>query len=90
MAKGTKNLLKYIGMALILLGIVMFILPYVMDAVRTTVTCPANPTWCAKHPAVVDYFWNGEDIFPGRLWMYVAGMLVLGIILFGTSYATEE
>jgi hypothetical protein len=90
LAKGTKAALKYVGIALILVSVVMFILPYLMDTVRTGYTCPANPTWCAKHPAVVDYFWNGVDIFPGRLWMYVAGMLVLGIVLFGASYAVKE
>jgi hypothetical protein len=90
LAKGTKTIVKFVGIALVLLGVVMFILPYVMDAARAGVTCPANPTWCANHPAVVDYFWNGADIFPGRLWMYVAGMLVLGLVLLGASYALKD
>lgn len=90
MPKITKTTLKYVGLAMVLLGVVMFILPYLMDAARSSYTCPANPTWCEKHPAVVEYFWNGADIFPGRLWMYVAGILVLGLILVGASYAVKE
>lgn len=90
MPKGTKTILKFVGIALIVLGIVMFIVPYLMDAVRAGYTCPANPKWCQTHPAVSDYFWNGEDIFPGRLWMYVTGMLVFGLVLFGISYATKD
>ncbi len=90
LAKITKTTVKFVGIALVLLGIVMFILPYVMDAVRTSYTCPARPAWCASHPAVAEYFWNGADIFPGRLWMYVAGILVLGLILVAASYALKD
>jgi len=90
LAKGTKPMVKFVGIALLLLGVVMFIIPYVMDAARQSVTCPANPTWCEKHPAVVDYFWNGADIFPGRLWMYVAGIAILGLVLFAASYTIKQ
>ena len=50
MAKGTKAVLMYVGIALILVSAVMFILPYLMDTVRTGYTCPANPDLVQESP----------------------------------------
>lgn len=83
MAKGTKTIVKFVGIASLLLGIVMFIIPYIMDAANRMIR---DPSWWETHKGVVDYFWAGSDM----LWVYVTGMVVFGLVLFGASYALKD
>lgn len=83
MAKGTKTIVKFVGIASFLLGIAMFIIPYIMDAANRMVR---DASWWETHKGVVDYFWNGSDM----LWVYVTGMVVLGLVLIGASFALKD
>lgn len=83
MAKGTKTIVKFVGVALLLLGIVMFIIPYIMDAANRVIR---EPSWWETHPGVVAYFWTGADM----LWAWVTGMTIAGLVLIGASYGLKE
>jgi hypothetical protein len=83
MAKGTKPVVRFVGIASFLLGIAMFIIPYIMDAANRMVR---DPSWWETHKGVVDYFWHGSDM----LWAYVTGMVIFGLVLVGASFALKD
>jgi len=90
MAKVTKPLLMYTGIAAFLIGILMFIFPYIMDAANSMVR---SPSWLAAHKGgVVGWFWGPADPTIGLyapFWTFAAGVLIAGLVLFGISYAVK-
>jgi len=80
LAKGAKSIAKYAGIALFVLGLFMFIIPYLMDAVNMAIR---DPSWWESHAGVVAYFMS--DL----LW-YATGLLVVGLILVGVSFALKD
>lgn len=80
LAKGTKSVTRFAGVALFVLGLFMFIIPYLMDAVNRAIRSPA---WWENNAGVVAYFWS--DL----LW-YATGLLVVGLILIGISFALKD
>ncbi len=85
MATGTKTgkrtITRFAGVAAFLLGAIMFIIPYPMDAVNRMIRSPA---WWETHSGVVAYFWGSEMLW-GAL-----GLLVLGLVLIGASFALKD
>lgn len=76
-----KALSKYIGVALLILGVFMFLIPYLMDAANRAIR---NPDWWKTHAGVVAYFWGSE-----MLWGAV-GLLIAGLVLAGASFALKD
>ncbi len=83
MAKATRPVVKFMGIGVLLLGIVMFAIPYVMDAANRLVR---EPEWWETHEGVVAYFWKGTDM----VWAFATGILILGLALFGASFALKD
>ena len=81
MAKGARSITKFAGVALFILGILMFIIPYLMDVVNRAIR---SPKWWETHAGVVAYFWGSE-----MLWA-AAGLLVVGLVLVGVSFALKD
>jgi hypothetical protein len=77
----TRTVTRYTGVASFLLGVIMFIIPYPMDAVNRMIR---SPQWWETNKGVVAYFWGSE-----MLWGAV-GLLVLGLVLAGTSYVLKD
>ncbi len=89
MANATKPLLMYTGIALFLIGVLMFVFPYIMDAGNMMV----RPGWFSTHPGgVVAWFWGPADPTIGLFapfWTFAVGVLVAGLVLYGASFAAK-
>jgi hypothetical protein len=89
MAKATKPLLMYSGIAAFLVGVLTFIFPYIMDAANRMIR---SPDWLATHTSVAAWFWGPADPTIGLFapfWTFAAGLLVVGLVLFGISFAVK-
>jgi hypothetical protein len=90
MAKATKPLLMYTGIAAFLLGVLTFIFPYIMDAGNMMV----RPSWFKTHPGgVVGWFWGPADPSLGLFapfWTFAVGLVIVGLVLSGISYAVKS
>ena len=89
MAKITKNLLLNTGIAAFLLGILSFIVPYIEDAANRMVR---SPGWWTTHSGAVAWFWGPADPSIGLfapVWMFSAGLIVVGLVLSGISFAAK-
>ena len=90
MAKATKPLLMYTGIAALLVGVLMFIFPYIMDAANRMIR---SPEWWNTHTGVVVWFWGPADPTIGLFapfWTFAAGLLVAGLVLYGISFAVKS
>ena len=79
----TKPIVKFVGIASLLLGIVMFVIPYLMDAVNKAIR---SPDWWMHNKGVVVYFWASSDM----LWVAATGLVIVGLALFGTSFTLKN
>ena len=90
MASGTKPLLMYSGIVAIILGVLMFVFPYIMDAGNMMV----RPSWFKTHPGgVVAWFWGPADPTIGLFapfWTFAVGLIIVGIVLSGISFAVKS
>jgi hypothetical protein len=90
MASGTKPLLMYTGIAALILGVLMFVFPYIMDAGNMMV----RPSWFQTHPGgVVAWFWGPADASIGLFapfWTFAVGLIVAGLVLSGISFAVKS
>jgi len=90
MAKATKPLLMYTGIAVFLVGLLTFILPYIMDAGNMMV----RPGWFTTHPGgVVAWFWGPADPTIGLyapFWTFALGLVIIGLVLCGASFAVKK
>jgi len=89
LAKITKNLLLNTGIAAFLLGILSFIVPYIEDAANRMVR---SPGWWTTHRGAVAWFWGPADPSIGLfapVWMFSAGLIVVGLVLSGISFAAK-
>lgn len=90
MAKTTKNLLLYSGIAAFLLGVITFIIPYLEDAANRMIR---SPDWWKTHSGAVAWFWGPADWSGSGLiapfWTFAAGLIVVGLVLSGLSFATK-
>jgi len=87
LAKGTKTLLMYTGIATILVGIATFIIPYLEDAANRMVR---SPDWWTRNSGAVAWFWGPADPSLGLFapfWMFAAGLIIVGILLSASSLA---
>ena len=78
-----KLIAKFVGIAAFVLGIVMFIIPYLMDAANRAIR---SPDWWQTHTGVVAYFWGNTDM----VWAAAVGLVVVGLVLFGGSFALKN
>jgi len=78
-----KPIAKFVGIAAFVLGIIMFIIPYLMDAANRAVR---SPDWWESHKGVVAYFWGSSDM----LWVAATGLVIVGLVLFGISFALKS
>lgn len=81
LAKGARTITRFTGIALLVLGVVMFIIPYPMDAVNRIIR---SPEWWKTHAGVVAYFWGSE-----MLWGAVV-LIIVGLVLIGASFALKD
>jgi hypothetical protein len=89
LAKATRNLLLYTGLAALLLGIITFIVPYLEDAANRMIR---SPSWWTTHSGAVAWFWGPADPSLGLFapfWTFSVGLIVVGLVLSGTSFAVK-
>lgn len=89
MAKNTKSLLMYTGIAALLLGVITFIIPYLEDAANRMIRTPA---WWTHNTGAVAWFWGPADPTIGLFapfWEFSVGLIIVGLVLFGISFAIK-
>jgi len=89
LAKTTKNLIMYTGIAALLLGVVTFIIPYLEDAANRMVR---SPGWWTHNSGAVAWFWGPADPTIGLFapfWESSVGLIIVGLALFGISVAIK-
>ena len=74
MRKAVKPLCKYVGVVAVIIGVFMFVAPYLLDEVSAAV---------GQSVGAVAYFWGG------MMWAAV-GLLVAGLVLVGVSFALKD
>lgn len=74
MVKGAKSICRYLAIVLVLLGLFMFVAPYLMDAASAAT---------GQSVGAVGYFWSS------MMWTAV-GIVVAGLVLFGASFALKD
>jgi hypothetical protein len=87
LAKGTKSILMYTGIAAILVGIATFIIPYLEDAANRMIR---TPDWWTHNTGAVAWFWGPADPALGLFapfWMFAAGLIIVGILVSASSLA---
>ena len=78
-----KLITKSVGIAAFVLGIIMFIIPYLMDVANRAIRAP---DWWQTHTGVVAYFWSNTDM----VWAAAAGLVIVGLALFAGSFALKS
>jgi hypothetical protein len=89
LAKITRSVLMYTGIAAFLLGVITFIIPYIEDAGNRMVR---SPGWWTTHSGAVAWFWGPADPSIGLFapfWMFSVGLIVVGLVLSGMSFAVK-
>ena len=89
MAKISRNLLMCTGIAALLLGVIAFVIPYIEDVANRMIRSPA---WWTTHSGAVAWFWGPADPTIGLfapVWMFAAGLVVVGLLLSGLSFAVK-
>ena len=89
MAKSTKSLLMYSGIAALLLGVVTFIVPYLEDAANKMIRTAA---WWTHNSGAVAWFWGPADPSIGLFapfWEFSVGLVIVGLVLYGISFAIK-
>ncbi len=79
----------YSGVVALLLGVIAFIIPYLEDAANRMIRSPA--WWTTNHGAVA-WFWGPADPSLGLFapsWEFAAALIVIGLVLSGTSFAVK-
>ena len=87
MAKSTKSLLMYTGIAALLLGVITFIVPYLEDAANRMIR---TPDWWMHNSGAVAWFWGPADPTIGLFapfWEFSVSLIIAGLVLFGISFA---
>ena len=85
----TRNVLMYTGIAALLLGVITFVIPYIEDAANRIVR---SPGWWTTHRGAVAWFWGPADPSVGLFapfWMFSVGLIVVGLVLSGMSFAVK-
>jgi hypothetical protein len=90
LAKISRSLLLYTGVATLLVGVITFIIPYLEDAANRMIRSPA---WWTKNAGAVAWFWGPADPSIGLyapFWMFSTGLIVVGLALGGISYTVKS
>jgi hypothetical protein len=89
LTKTTKDLLLYSGVAVFLVGVLTFIIPYLEDAANRMIR---SPGWWTTHSGAVAWFWGPADPSLGLFapfWEFAVGLIVVGLLLSGASFAVK-
>lgn len=79
----------YSGIAALLLGIITFVIPYLEDAANRMIR---SPDWWTRNTGAVAWFWGPADPSIGLyapFWTFAAGLVVVGLVLWGISFAVK-
>jgi len=79
----------YTGIAALLLGVITFIVPYLEDAANRMIRSPA---WWTHNSGAVAWAWGPADPTIGLFapfWTFSVGLIIVGLVLFGISYAVK-